>query len=123
MLPPSTASSSGTAASTPVEILNMTFKARATKVFAEGHREYNPGWHTCIDLRNLLLVAEAVTQAAIARKESRGAQFRDDFPTKSDEFSKFNHVQRLAPDGAMQLSRQPVKPIPDDLKQIIEENK
>jgi succinate dehydrogenase / fumarate reductase flavoprotein subunit len=98
-------------------------KARARNAAAYGHREYNPGWHTCIDLQNLLTVAEATTLAAIARKESRGAQFRDDFPTKSDEFSKFNHVQKLGPTGDMQLTRQPVKPLPPDLQQIIEENK
>ena len=98
-------------------------KARAKNAAAYGHREYNPGWHTCIDLQNLLTVAEATTRAAIERKESRGAQFRDDYPTKSDEFSKFNHVQRLGPNGDMVLTRQPVKPLPPELHQIIEENK
>ncbi|HYE61126.1 MAG TPA: fumarate reductase/succinate dehydrogenase flavoprotein subunit [Phycisphaerales bacterium] len=98
-------------------------KARARNAAAYGHREYNPGWHTCIDLQNLLTVAEAVTRAAIERKESRGAQFRDDYPEKSNEFSKFNHVQKLGPNGEMQLTRQPVKPLPAELQQIIEENK
>jgi succinate dehydrogenase / fumarate reductase flavoprotein subunit len=98
-------------------------KARARNAAAYGHREFNPGWHTCIDLQNLLTVAEATTRAAIERKESRGAQFRDDYPTKSDEFSKFNHVQRLGQSGDMVLTRQPVQPLPPDLQQIIEENK
>jgi len=98
-------------------------KARAAKASAEGNREYNPGWHTAIDLRNLLTVSEATTRAAIERKESRGAQFRDDFPTKSDDYAKFNIVLRQNKSGAMDLIRQPLAPMPPDLKQIIEENK
>jgi succinate dehydrogenase / fumarate reductase flavoprotein subunit len=98
-------------------------KARAAKASADGNREYNPGWHTAIDLRNLLTVSEATTRAAIERKESRGAQFREDFPTKSDEYSKFNIVLRRKPSGDMDLIRQPLAPVPAELKQIIEENK
>jgi succinate dehydrogenase / fumarate reductase flavoprotein subunit len=98
-------------------------KARAQKASADGNREYNPGWHTAIDLRNLLTVSEATTRAAIERKESRGAQFRDDFPTKSDEYAKFNIILRQNKSGAMDLVRQPLTPMPPDLKQIIEENK
>src|SRR5262249_49108125 len=55
---------------------------RGKKVRATGNREYNPGWHTCMDLRNLLTAADAITRAALLRKESRGGQFRDDFPRK-----------------------------------------
>jgi succinate dehydrogenase / fumarate reductase, flavoprotein subunit len=98
-------------------------KKRARHASAIGHREFNPGWHSAIDLRNLLTVAEAITIAAIERKESRGAQFRDDYPEKSDECSKFNLVLRRGGDGTMQLVRQPTRPIPDELKKVIEENK
>jgi succinate dehydrogenase / fumarate reductase flavoprotein subunit len=98
-------------------------KKRAQHASAIGHREFNPGWHAAIDLRNLLTVAEAVTIAAIERKESRGAQFRDDYPTKSDECSKFNIVLRQAPDKSMQLVRQPTRPLPPELQQVVEENK
>ncbi len=98
-------------------------KARAAKVSVPATREYNPGWHTAIDLNNLLTISEAVTLAAIARKESRGAQFREDFPNKSDEYSTFNHVIRKSATGEMQVIRQPLKPLRDDLKQVIEENK
>ncbi len=98
-------------------------RARAANAAADGNREYNPGWHTAIDLRNLLTVSEAVTRAAIERKESRGAQFRDDYPTKSDECSKFNIVLRKAADGSMNLVRQPTRPLPAELQQVVEENK
>src|ERR1700689_3146220 len=95
----------------------------ASKVVVPGNREYNPGWHTALDLRNLLTVAEAVTLCAIERKESRGAHFRDDFPDKSEEAAKFNLVIRKAQDGSMQLTREPLPPMTDQMKRIIEEMK
>ena len=98
-------------------------KARAAKVSVGGGRKYNPGWHTSIDLGNLLTVSEAVTRAALERRESRGAQFRDDFPEKSAEYGKFNIVLRKAGDGGMQVIRQPVRDLPPELKQVVEENK
>ena len=88
-----------------------------------GNREYNNGWHTAIDLRNLMTVSEAVTRAGLERKESRGAHFRDDFPSKSDEFSKVNLVIERDADGAMRITRAPVPDIPPELQQVIEENK
>jgi succinate dehydrogenase / fumarate reductase flavoprotein subunit len=96
-------------------------KARALAVQAPANREYNPGWHTCMDLTNLLTVSEALTRCAIERKESRGAQFREDFPEKSKEFGGVNMIIRKGADGAMQLRREPVKPLPDELKAIIDE--
>ncbi len=80
-------------------------KIMADTVVVHGNREYNPGWHTALDLRNLLTVSEAVALSAIARKESRGAHFRDDYPNKSEEAAKFNHVIKLQPDGSMQLTQ------------------
>lgn len=96
-------------------------KRRAANVGVPGNREYNPGWHTAVDLANLLTVAEAVTKAAIERKESRGAQFREDYPSKSDEYGKFNIVLRPGAGGSMNVVRQPLTPLPPELKQIIEE--
>jgi succinate dehydrogenase / fumarate reductase flavoprotein subunit len=97
--------------------------ARARQVQAPGNREYNPGWHTCMDLTHLLTVSEALTRCAIRRKESRGAQFRDDFPEKVTPFSKINMVIRKAQDGSMQLEEVPIPPMPEHLKQVIEEMK
>ncbi len=88
-----------------------------------GNREYNPGWHTALDLPNLLTVSEAVTRAALERKESRGAQFRDDFPDKSAEFGKVNIVVRKEPDGGMRIERVPIVPLTPEHKAIIEEMK
>ena len=95
----------------------------ADNVVVPGNREYNPGWHTALDLRNLLTVSEAIALSAIERKESRGAHFRDDYPDKSEEAAKFNLVIRKAPDGSMQLKREPLPPMTADMKQIIEEMK
>jgi succinate dehydrogenase / fumarate reductase flavoprotein subunit len=96
---------------------------RAARVFVPGNREYNPGWHTALDLQNLLTVAEAVTRSAIERKESRGGHFRDDYPEKDPAYAGFNTVVRSGSDGQMIVERAPIPPMRDDLKQIVEENK
>jgi succinate dehydrogenase / fumarate reductase, flavoprotein subunit len=98
-------------------------KARASAVGVVGNREYNPGWHTALDLSNLLTVSEAITRAAIERKESRGGHFREDFPEKSDEFGKVNIILRQGADGQMQVVREAVKPLSDEQKAVIEEMK
>jgi len=99
------------------------FKLRASRAGVSGHREYNPGWHTAIDLNNLLTVSEMVTRAALERKESRGAHFRDDFPAKDDKFGSCNIVIRKGPGGEMQIRREPIPEMPVELKQIIQEMK
>jgi succinate dehydrogenase / fumarate reductase flavoprotein subunit len=98
-------------------------RERANHVAVHGHREYNPGWHTALDLRHLLTVSEAITRAAIERKESRGGHFRDDFPSKDGAEGKVSIVLRKAPDGSMQVRRQPIPDMPPELKQVIEEMK
>ena len=96
-------------------------KARAVAVQAPANREYNPGWHTCMDLSNLLIVSEALAKCAIERKESRGAQFREDFQEKSKEFGGVNMIIKKGVDGQMTLRREAVKPLSDELKQIIDD--
>jgi succinate dehydrogenase / fumarate reductase, flavoprotein subunit len=98
-------------------------KSRAANVGVKGNREYNPGWHTALDLGNLLTVAEAVTRCALERKESRGGHFRDDYPDKDPNFGTFNLVLKKDADGDMQLSREPIPPMPENLAAIIEEMK
>jgi succinate dehydrogenase / fumarate reductase flavoprotein subunit len=99
------------------------FKTQADRAGVPGHREYNSGWHTALDLQNLIVVSEMITRAAVERKESRGAQFRDDYPTKSDEYSGFNIVVSKGASGEVYLRREPIPPMPDELKQIIQEMK
>lgn len=98
-------------------------RQRANNVRATGNREFNPGWHTALDLFNMLTVSEAVTMAALERKESRGAHFRDDYPDKDSESAKFNLIIKKSADGEMQISREQRKEMRDDLKKIIEEMK
>jgi succinate dehydrogenase / fumarate reductase flavoprotein subunit len=98
-------------------------KEQANQAAVTGNREYNPGWHTAIDLRNLLTVSEAITRAAVERKESRGAQFREDYPEKDEPFSKVNTIISKVPDGSMQIRLEPLHEMPDYLKQVIEENR
>jgi succinate dehydrogenase / fumarate reductase, flavoprotein subunit len=103
--------------------LIQQLKVRAERVGVTGNREYNPGWHTAIDLNNLLTVSEMVAKAALERQESRGAHFRDDYPSKDNNFGSFNIVIRKNPRGEMQIMREPIPPMPLELKQIIQEMK
>jgi succinate dehydrogenase / fumarate reductase flavoprotein subunit len=96
-------------------------RERAAHASSPGNREYNPGWHTALDLDNLLTVSEAVARSALDREESRGAHFREDREGKRDEFSRHNTVVRRGPDGRMVLERKPIPPIPDELQAIIKE--
>jgi succinate dehydrogenase / fumarate reductase flavoprotein subunit len=98
-------------------------KERAEKVGVQGHREYNPGWHTALDLKHLLTCAEAITVCSLDRKESRGGHFREDFPDKDPEAAKYNAVLSKSADGSMKLRREPIPPMSAELKQVIEEMK
>jgi succinate dehydrogenase / fumarate reductase flavoprotein subunit len=100
-----------------------TFWDRAARAGVTGNRDFNPGWHTALDLENLLTVSEAITRAALERKESRGAHFREDYPAKDDAFGKVNTVVSQTADGSMQVRLEPLPEMPDYLKQVIEENK
>jgi succinate dehydrogenase / fumarate reductase flavoprotein subunit len=98
-------------------------QARAAKAGMVGNREYNNGWHTALDLNNLLTVSEIITKAAIMRKESRGAHFRDDFPEKTEYWGQRNLRVVKGADGRARVEEVMVKELPDELKQVVEENK
>jgi succinate dehydrogenase / fumarate reductase flavoprotein subunit len=100
-----------------------TFNERAARVGVSGHREYHAGWHTALDLRNLLTVSEAIARSAIERKESRGGHFREDYPDKAAEFGTINIAVRQGSDAVMEIGRMPIPAMPDNLKQVIEEQK
>ena len=97
-------------------------KARAKRVRVEGGRTYNPGWHTALDLRSLLAVAECCALAALERKESRGGHTRDDHPYTDDQWGKVNVVLRLK-NGTLQLSREPLPEMPGELRALFQERK
>ena len=98
-----------------------SLEERARRVGVTGHREYNPGWHTALDLRNLLIVSEAVARAALDREESRGAHFREDRPAKDPALDRTRLVVHKS-SGGMELRRETVPPLPEELRRIIEEN-
>jgi len=98
-------------------------RARAARTGIAGHRQYNNGWHTAMDLSNMLAVSEAITRAALLRKESRGAQFREDFPAKDPEWGKHNIVVRRGVEDEMLVQQRPIEPMPDALKKVVEEMK
>jgi succinate dehydrogenase / fumarate reductase flavoprotein subunit len=99
------------------------FQERMYRVGVTGNREFNPGWHTALDLKNLLTVSEVITRAALERKESRGAQFREDYPDKEEALGKVNSIISKTADGSMRVRLEPLPEMPDDLKQVIEEMK
>jgi succinate dehydrogenase / fumarate reductase flavoprotein subunit len=101
----------------------LKLRERAKAVSVGGNREYNPGWHTALDLNNLLTVSEAIARAALERKESRGAHFRDDYPDKDATYGTFQFAVRKGEHGEMLVLRDPVRPLTDEQRRIIEEMK
>jgi succinate dehydrogenase / fumarate reductase flavoprotein subunit len=87
---------------------------RAARVSAEGGRAYNPGWHLALDLRNIMVIAQCVAQAALERRESRGGHTRNDYPEMSPEWRKVNLVCSLD-DGQVKLTHQPLPPMREEL--------
>ena len=96
-------------------------RARAAKAGITGNIEYNTGWHTALDLDNMLSISEMIATAALERKESRGGHFRDDYPEKDAEWGKYNLQIVRGTDGRPMVRRVPVVPLTDEMKQIIEE--
>jgi succinate dehydrogenase / fumarate reductase flavoprotein subunit len=94
---------------------------RVERMSVEGHRQYNPGWHLSLDLRNMLLVSQAVAHAALERQESRGGHTRDDFPKTDSAWGKVNVVVTLGPDKSVAIAQQPLLAPPPELAALLEE--
>lgn len=101
----------------------LALRERSAGVRVDGNRSWNPGWHTALDLPNLLLVSEAVARTAALRKESRGAHFREDHPAKDDHWGRTTLVARRGADGEMEIVEEPVTEPRAELQQIIEDNR
>lgn len=97
------------------------FRERAKNVTVEGNRQYNPGWHLALDLRSMLTVADLITRGAIERKESRGGHTREDYPNPDAHFGTVNIVQSMK-DGELTWRQEPLPEMPDDLKELFEED-
>jgi succinate dehydrogenase / fumarate reductase flavoprotein subunit len=101
-------------------------KERAAVVLVEGHRQFNPGWHLALDLRNMLLVSECVARAALVRQESRGGHTRDDYPQASPQWRRVNLICSMeAPTdegvlGTVTVRRQPLPDMPAELLGLFE---
>jgi succinate dehydrogenase / fumarate reductase flavoprotein subunit len=95
-------------------------RQRAGHVRVGGNVQYNPGWHLALDLKNMLDISEAVTQAALERTESRGAHTRDDYPETNSDWGKVNVIVRQT-DAGVAVSREPLPQMPDELKQLLTE--
>ncbi|WP_055591106.1 fumarate reductase/succinate dehydrogenase flavoprotein subunit [Peterkaempfera griseoplana] len=90
-------------------------RQRAGRAVVEGHRQFNPGWHLSLDLRNMLLVSECVARAALERTESRGGHTRDDHPEMDRSWRSVNLCCSLTESGAVEVVRRPNPPIRPDL--------
>jgi succinate dehydrogenase / fumarate reductase flavoprotein subunit len=98
-------------------------RGRIAKVSVGGGRQFNPGWHIALDLRNMLLVSECVARAALERTESRGGHTRDDHPAMEAEWRKINLICSLSDepgDGSVVLTRQPLPTMPIGLLSLFE---
>jgi succinate dehydrogenase / fumarate reductase flavoprotein subunit len=98
-------------------------RGRYDRVGVDGNRDFNPGWHTAMDLSNLFTVSEAIARSAITRKESRGGHFRLDYEGKDEAQGKLNTVIRKGATGTMEVTQEPVPPLSDEQMAIIEEMK
>jgi succinate dehydrogenase / fumarate reductase flavoprotein subunit len=93
-------------------------RERSAAMRVSGGRVLNPGWHTCRDVSFMLTVSEAIVRSALRREESRGSQWRFDFPTQDAEQGKVNYVARRDGD-AMSVDAVPLPPMPDGLVRLL----
>ena len=102
------------------EIGRLQETARNLRV--EGNRHFNAGWHETIDLRNMLIVSEAMARSAAARKESRGGHAREDFPDMDKaHWAKVNLVAKRTGSGEMEVVEVPLPDLPPEIKKVLEE--
>ena len=94
-------------------------RQRLEKVSVQGNRQYNPAWHLALDMQSMLTVSEAITLAALERKESRGGHTRDDYPNTDAALGRVNVVTRRKGD-ALICQQEPLAEMPDDLRAIVE---
>jgi succinate dehydrogenase / fumarate reductase flavoprotein subunit len=92
-------------------------KTRAARLTVEGHRQYNPGWHLALDLRNMLRVSECIARAALERTESRGGHTRDDYPTTDDDWGAIN-LHCVLDGETVAIDRRPLPQMPDELREL-----
>jgi succinate dehydrogenase / fumarate reductase flavoprotein subunit len=96
-------------------------KEEFARVKVTDNRHYNAGWHQTIDMRNMLIVSEAMARAALARKESRGGHAREDFPDMDKaHFAKVNVIARSTPTG-MEIQEVPLVGPPPDIQAVLDE--
>ncbi len=93
-------------------------RSRWPSIRITGGRAYNPGWGLVYEVRNMLIVSEAIARSAKQRRESRGAHSRLDYPEADPKWAKLNSVVRVAGD-AMEVGTSPVPAVPDELHQLI----
>ncbi|MFN8658631.1 MAG: fumarate reductase/succinate dehydrogenase flavoprotein subunit [Candidatus Obscuribacterales bacterium] len=95
-------------------------KEKTKNVSIRGGKVYNPGWHLCRDMHNMLIASEAIARSALSRKESRGAHSRTDFTKTDESLSGENTAISRNADGSMKLEKTPKPEIPEDLKKLFE---
>ena len=95
-------------------------RRRAAAVRVSGGRVYNPGWNLVFELRNMLMISEAIARSALQRTESRGAHSRLDFPTTDDTtWGHLNSVVARGADGTMTVTSAPLPTMADDLRGLL----
>ncbi|HEY5724512.1 MAG TPA: fumarate reductase/succinate dehydrogenase flavoprotein subunit [Methylomirabilota bacterium] len=97
-------------------------RQRLARAKVEGGRAFNPAWHLALDLHSMLTVSEATTLGALERKESRGGHTRDDYPFADDRYGTVNMVIKRK-DGVLTVTQEPIPPLREDLKALLQEKK
>jgi succinate dehydrogenase / fumarate reductase flavoprotein subunit len=100
------------------KILELGARVRTCGTGGSNSVAFNPGWHTAIDLRSMLVNAEALLRSALERKESRGAHARSDYPKTDDDLASVNYIVEKAPDG-MRVRAEQRPPMPDYLADAV----